>query len=64
MVVLLVHPLGCGVMCIREGFPMFRSNLLFPFVIHRIKFTGNVVRGREKAGPVLELCESLWDMWP
>jgi hypothetical protein len=29
-----------------------------------MKFVENVVRDREKAGPVLELCEGLWDMWP
>lgn len=63
-VILLVHPLICDVMCIREVLPMFRSNLLFPFAIHKMKFVENVVRDREKAAPVLELCERLWEMWP
>jgi hypothetical protein len=44
--------------------PMFRRNLLFPFAIHKIKFIENLVLDREKAGPMLELCESLGDMWP
>ena len=61
---LLIHPLVCDVICIREGLPIFRKNLLFSFAIHETKFIVNVVRDSENAGPVLELCESLWDMWP
>ena len=58
---LLVHPLGCDVICIREVLLTFRWNLLFPFAIHKIKIVENVLRDIEK---VLELYESLWDVWP
>jgi hypothetical protein len=43
---------------------MFRRNLLFPFAIHKIKFVENVVCDREKAESMVELYESLWDVWP
>jgi hypothetical protein len=49
-------------MFIQEVLPMFRRNLLLPLAIHKVKFIENVVRDRERAGPVLGICESLWDM--